>query len=165
MWFTSLFLRLPHIWQHRSCPCIGLVVSIFLLILRSLLYIYFSMVVFKVYYGHGFCYWFHFVAFLNGMVRKFGFAFCLHKIFSMFFKFYVGISVCPPYVNYYSLWMSVFELLFSHICWNFFYIFHLVNKSQLVVINIEFQLLVIRICTKTAQNNEMKKNTSVNKQN
>jgi hypothetical protein len=26
----------PHIWQHRTCPCIGLVVSIFLLILRSL---------------------------------------------------------------------------------------------------------------------------------
>ena len=27
---------LPYIWQHRTCPCIRLVVSIFLLMLRSL---------------------------------------------------------------------------------------------------------------------------------
>ena len=33
---SPLFLRLPHIWQHRTSPCRGLVVSIFLLILRSL---------------------------------------------------------------------------------------------------------------------------------
>ena len=40
MRFSSLFLRLPHIWQHRTCPCIGLVVSIFLLILRFLYYVW-----------------------------------------------------------------------------------------------------------------------------
>ena len=45
MWFSSLFLRLSHIWQHRTCPCIWLVVNIFLLIFRSL------WSVFKVFIG------------------------------------------------------------------------------------------------------------------
>ena len=41
-----------------------------------------------------FLYWFHFVGFLNGVVRDFRFDFCVNKIFSTFF-ISVEISVCP----------------------------------------------------------------------
>ena len=43
MSFSSIFLCLPHTWQHRMCPCIGLVVRIFLLILYSLQFEWFTM--------------------------------------------------------------------------------------------------------------------------
>ena len=45
-----------------------------------------SVFVLKVCYGHGFFYCFHFMSSLKDKFREFGFAFCVSKVFHMFFK-------------------------------------------------------------------------------
>ena len=51
------------------------------------------MVIFKVYYGHGLFYCFHFMSFLKDMFREFGFTLCVSEVFPMFFKSCVEVSV------------------------------------------------------------------------
>ena len=74
--------------------------------------VYFSMVVFKVCRGNDFFYCFHFVAFLNSMIRELGLSFCIDKVLSMFFKSFVENSVCPPYVKFHavSAWQFINSL-------------------------------------------------------
>ena len=56
------------------------------------------MVIFKVYYAHGFFYCFHFMTFLKDMFRESEFAFCVSEIFHMFFKSCVEVSVGSFYI-------------------------------------------------------------------
>jgi hypothetical protein len=58
------------------------------------------MVIFKVYYAHGFFYCFHFMTFLKDMFRESEFAFCVSEIFHMFFKSRVEVSVVSSYIKF-----------------------------------------------------------------
>jgi hypothetical protein len=75
------------------------------------------MVIFKAYYKHSFFYCFLSLAFLIGVVIKFIFVFCVDKVFSIFFKFCIKISVCLLYITFVAV--CVVSVIFAEM----FYLF------------------------------------------